>query len=161
MPQVLYEASPSMVRMNPFGTALAVLLLLSGLVLALPPVAGALLRALPLPGVAEPTLRLAGAVLAALSVLTLLVWYIRTKFDRLTVREGEIIWAHGLLNKQYTEINTGSVRTVRVNQSILQRLLGAGDVKVFTSGDLPEVVVRGLPNPGALRNYIKGDAGTV
>ena len=39
MSQVLYEASPSLVRMNPFGSVLLILALVGGVILATPPVA--------------------------------------------------------------------------------------------------------------------------
>ena len=61
----------------------------------------------------------------------LLVWWIATKIDHLKVTDDEIIWTHGLLSKQYTEINMSSVRTVRVAQSLLQRIMNAGDVLEF------------------------------
>jgi uncharacterized membrane protein YdbT with pleckstrin-like domain len=123
MPDVLYEANPSMVRMYPFGTVLAVLLIPVGV-----------------------------------GLLLLLYWYIQTKFDHLTIKTDEIVWTHGLLNKQYTEINMSSVRTVRVKQSLLQRLLNAGDIEVYTAGDVPELVIRGMPDPEAIRNHIKGQS---
>jgi uncharacterized membrane protein YdbT with pleckstrin-like domain len=147
--------------MNPFGTVLVVLLLLGGVALALPPVAASLAPMIPVPTPGGAMLSLGGAVLAGVCFLVLLVWYVKTKVDRLTIRAGEVVWSHGLLNKQYTEINMSSIRTVRVSQSLLQRILGAGDIKVFTSGDLPEVVIRGLPNPNAIRDYVKGSAGAV
>ena len=42
MSQVLYEASPSLVRMNPFGSVLLILALVGGVILATPPVASGL-----------------------------------------------------------------------------------------------------------------------
>jgi uncharacterized membrane protein YdbT with pleckstrin-like domain len=145
--------------MNPFGTLVAISLLIVGGGIALPSVAESLAPMVPLPLVDGAVLRMAGMGVAACCFLILVVWYVKTKVDRLTIKEGEVIWSHGLLNKQYTEINMGSIRTVRVSQSILQRIMGAGDIKVFTSGDLPEVVIRGLPNPNGIRDYVKGDAG--
>ncbi|MEN8176496.1 MAG: PH domain-containing protein, partial [Pseudomonadota bacterium] len=68
----------------------------------------------------------------------------------------EIVHSHGLISKNYTEISMASVRTVKVSQSLLQRLLDAGDVAIYTAGDQPELVVRGLPNPGEVREFIKG-----
>jgi uncharacterized membrane protein YdbT with pleckstrin-like domain len=118
---ILYEANPSMLRMNPFTTALSILLIPVGV-----------------------------------GIILLLWMYLKTKMDKLTIKEGEIIWAHGLLNKSYTEINMSSVRTVRVSQSLLQRMLNAGDLVIYTAGDNPEVVIRGLPEPEKLRGYIKG-----
>jgi len=157
MSQVLYEANPSMVRMNPFGTVFTIFLLCGGVVCALPPVAAPLAAMTGLPELTGTMVSIAGMAVATLAFLRLLVWWVTTKLDQLTIKEDEIIWSHGWLSKQYTEINMGSVRTVRVNQSIWQRIMGAGDVTVFTTGDLPEVVIRGLPNPNSIREYVKGE----
>jgi uncharacterized membrane protein YdbT with pleckstrin-like domain len=73
--------------------------------------------------------------------------------DHLVIKADEIVWTHGLLSKQYTEIAQTSIRTVRVKQSILQRIMGAGDVLIYTAGDMPEVVIRGLPEPSKVRQY--------
>lgn len=123
MSDILYEANPSMVRMNPFGTVLAVLLIPVGV-----------------------------------GIILLVYWYILAKVDHLTIKTDEIVWSHGLLNKQITEINMSSVRTVRVKQSLLQRILKAGDIEIYTAGDMPEVVIRGMPEPEAIRDHIKGQS---
>lgn len=103
-----------------------------------------------------------GVVLAVLlipvgvGIILLLYWYLLTKSDHLTIKSDEIVWTHGLINKQFTEINMSSVRTVRVSQSLIQRMLKAGDIAIYTAGDQPEVVIRGLPNPEEMRAHIKG-----
>jgi uncharacterized membrane protein YdbT with pleckstrin-like domain len=150
MSQVLYEASPSLVRMNPFGSVLLILALVGGVILATPPVAGGLSASLALD---SRIVSLAGLAVAALAFLWLLVWFVKTKMDHLVIKADEIVWTHGLLSKQYTEIAQTSIRTVRVQQSILQRLMGAGDVLIYTAGDMPEVLIRGLPEPEKLRQY--------
>ncbi|MGB7550621.1 MAG: PH domain-containing protein [Chromatiaceae bacterium] len=150
MSQVLYEASPSLVRMNPFGSVLLILALVGGVILATPPVAGGLSASLALD---SRFVSLAGLAVAALAFLWLLVWFVKTKMDHLVIKADEIVWTHGLLSKQYTEIAQTSIRTVRVQQSILQRLMGAGDVLIYTAGDMPEVLIRGLPEPEKLRQY--------
>lgn len=121
MSTILYEANPSMLRMNPFITVFSILLIPVGV-----------------------------------GILILLWMYIKTKMDRLTIKSDEIVWVHGLLNKSYTEIARHSVRTVKVNQSVLQRMLNAGDVVIYTAGDNPEVAIQGLPEPDRIRDYIKG-----
>lgn len=150
MSQVLYEASPSLVRMNPFGSVLLILALVGGVILATPPVAGGLSASLALD---SRFVSLAGLAVAALAFLWLLVWFVKTKMDHLVIKADEIVWTHGLLSKQYTEIAQTSIRTVRVQQSVLQRLMGAGDVLIYTAGDMPEVLIRGLPEPEKLRQY--------
>lgn len=155
MSKVLYEANPSMLRMNPLGTVLAVLLLLAGIALAL---AGETVTGmLGLPADLRQMAGLAGIIVAALAFLRLAAWFVATKMDYLTIKEDEIVWSHGLISKEYTEINMGSVRTTRVSQTLMQRIMGAGDVTIFTSGDLPELVIRGLPEPQRIRDLIKGD----
>ena len=150
MSQVLYEASPSLVRMNPFGSVLLILALVGGVILATPPVASGLSANLALD---SRFVSLAGLAVAALAFLWLLVWFVKTKMDHLVIKADEIVWTHGLLSKQYTEIAQTSIRTVRVQQSILQRLMGAGDVLIYTAGDMPEVLIRGLAEPEKLRQY--------
>jgi uncharacterized membrane protein YdbT with pleckstrin-like domain len=87
---------------------------------------------------------------------SLLIWYVRTKTDHLVINDEEIVWTHGLLNKGYTEINMSSVRTTRIRQTLMQRIMNAGDVEIYTAGDNPELIVKGLPNPAEIRRLIRG-----
>lgn len=123
MSEILYQAHPSMIRMYPFGTVVAILLIPLGV-----------------------------------GILILLWWWLMTKADKLTIKTDELVWEHGLINKQYTEISMASLRSVRVNQSLLQRILKAGNLEVYTAGDRPELVIKGLPNPDRIREFIKGQA---
>jgi uncharacterized membrane protein YdbT with pleckstrin-like domain len=148
MSEALYDAHPSMIRSHPFPTLLAVALIPLGIAVAL--VGGQLVpQAAPVAGVL-------GLAIAALAFLTLLSWYVRTKTDRLVIKDDEIVWTHGLLNKGYTEISMASVRTTRINQTLMQRILNTGDIEIYTSGDNPELVVKGLPDPSEIRRLIKG-----
>jgi uncharacterized membrane protein YdbT with pleckstrin-like domain len=105
-------------------------------------------------------LQIAGIGVFVLSTLQLMLWWLSTRTDRLVITDDELLWTHGLLNKEYTEINMASVRTVRVTQSLLQRVMDAGDVTIFTSGDAPELMVRGLPEPNLIREFVRAQPGT-
>ncbi len=145
MTDILYEANPSMIRRNPLGTV--------AMILAVPVAAiGAVMF--------KETQPVAGVLIAAagIALLMLMYWWAQTKIDHLVIREDEIVWTHGLLNKEVTEINMGSVRTTRVSQSLMQRIVNAGDVTIYTSGDIPELIVKGMPDPQAIRDFIKGEA---
>lgn len=91
-----------------------------------------------------------------IGILALLWMYLKTKMDKLTIKTNELVWEHGLLSKDYTEISMHSVRTAKIKQSILQRMLNAGDLYIYTAGDNPEVVIKGLPEPSRIREHIKG-----
>ena len=161
MSQHLYDAHPSMFRMRPFATILVLAIMLVGILVA---VLGKGLLPVGLTeqlgGMDERIVKVVGILLFGLSILQLFAWWLSTRSDRLAITEDEVLWTHGLLNKQYTEIGMGSVRTVRVKQSLFQRFMDAGDVSVFTSGDMPELVVRGLPEPNRIRDLVKTRAGT-
>jgi uncharacterized membrane protein YdbT with pleckstrin-like domain len=156
----LYAANPSVWRMRPFGTLIAWLLILVGAYIALTgqiPYLSQQLASVELPAWANP--RYVGLLLIAWGALQLLGWWVTARFDRLEITARELVWTHGFLNKQYTETNMSSIRTTQVKQSLLQRFLNAGDVMVFTTGDEPELVIRGLPRPGEIRALIKQQSG--
>jgi uncharacterized membrane protein YdbT with pleckstrin-like domain len=154
MAKVLYEANPSLLRTHPFATMFLVVLLLAGIVIA---IAGGTIAA----SLAIPSQLVGGAGIAIMAVafVWLLVWYISTKMDHLVIKDDEIVWSHGLISKQYTEISLSSVRTTRVKQTLMQRIMDAGDVMVFTAGDRPELHIRGLPEPGRIRDLLQNDRG--
>lgn len=148
MPEVLYNAHPSMIRSRPFAVLLAFAAMPFGVILAV--MGGSLVPQ------AAPVMGALGLLVAALGFLTLMFWYVRAKSDQLVIKDDEIVWTHGLVNKGYTEISMGSVRTTRISQTLLQRIMNAGDIEIYTSGDNPELVVKGLPDPSEIRRLIKG-----
>jgi uncharacterized membrane protein YdbT with pleckstrin-like domain len=156
MPEILYDAHPSMLRSRPFATLFMILLALAGLLIAL---IGQGWLPIPVPDPLDMRiLTIVGLIVAGLAALQLAGWWLAAHSDHLAIRGDELVWTHGLLSKSYTEIKLSSVRTVRLHQSLLQRILNAGDIKVYSAGDTPELIVRGLPNPNRLRELIKGIA---
>ncbi len=91
----------------------------------------------------------------AVGILILLWWYLQAKSSKLTVFENEILFEKGLLSKERSEVNIGIVRTVRVKQSFFNRIFGVGTVSIFTAGDNPEIVAKGMPDPNRIRELIK------
>ncbi|MGB5834131.1 MAG: PH domain-containing protein [Thiohalocapsa sp.] len=156
MSKLLYQANPSVWRTHPFGTLVAFLVVLAGIFIALTgqiPYVSPLLAQVHLPVWADP--RYLGYALIALGLLRLIGWWLAARFDHLEIREKELVWTHGFLNKNYTETNMASIRTVRVHQSLFQRMVNAGDLVIFTTGDVPELAVKGLPRPNEIREHIK------
>jgi uncharacterized membrane protein YdbT with pleckstrin-like domain len=160
MSKLLYQANPSVWRTHPFGTLITLLVLLAGAYVAATgqiPYVSPLLQSVQLPAWFD--LRYVGYALIALGLLRLIGWWLAARFDHLEIREHEVVWTHGFLNKNYTETNMASIRTVRVHQSLLQRMLNAGDLVIYTTGDEPELAVNGLPRPREIREHIKRQSG--
>jgi len=90
-----------------------------------------------------------------LGLLILLWWYFLCKASTLTVKEKDILYEKGLLSKSRVEFGIAGIRTVRVNQSFSDRIFGVGTIQIYTSGDQPEIEVKGMPDPNRVRELIK------
>lgn len=97
-------------------------------------------------------------VAAAVGIVILLVWYVKSRSERLVITPEELRYEKGILSKSRAELRLTSIRTVRVHQSMFQRMFGTGDVDIFTAGDDPEVSVKGMPDPNEIRELIRQHA---
>ena len=88
-------------------------------------------------------------------LLILLVWHLQNKASKLTINENEILYEKGLLSKERSEINITSVRTTKVKQSFFDRIFGVGSIEIYTAGDSPEIVAKGLPDPNRISEIIR------
>ncbi|HUU66360.1 MAG TPA: PH domain-containing protein [Methyloceanibacter sp.] len=89
-----------------------------------------------------------------LGLLILLYWYIKTRATALTVTEHELLYEKGILSKERLSVSLRHVRSVQVNQSFVNRILGVGTVEIATAGDEPEFTVRDMPDPHEIREAI-------
>ena len=157
MSEVRYEAHPKIFRMRPIAALIVFLIMLAGFLLVGlgERFAAAVLapRGFPLSG---QDLQYLGVILFALGCLRLYAWYAPTRFERLTITDETLVWVRGFMSKQRIEVSRDAVRTLQVTQGLLQRGFDVGDVAVFTTGDRPEFVVRGLPDPARIRALVQG-----
>jgi uncharacterized membrane protein YdbT with pleckstrin-like domain len=84
-------------------------------------------------------------------LVILLIWRIIARSEVLTITDKELRFEKGIFNKTRSEIALGSIRSVRVDQTLWQRLFGVGDVFIFSAGDRPEIVIQGMPEPAKIR----------
>lgn len=86
-----------------------------------------------------------------IGIVIFIIWSIASRTKKLTITDSEMRYETGFLSKARTELRLQSIRSVRVNQSFFQRILGTGDVEVYTAGDTPEIVIAGMPEPERIR----------
>lgn len=135
--QVRYDAHPPIFRNNPMiFIAFVVALVVSGALVG-----------------QVPQLLL---VVLALIILVWLYLLIVSRSHRLIITDNEVRYEEGILSKKHAEIGLRSVRSVRVNQTFFQRILGVATVEFFSAGDAPEISVKGLPNPHRIRELVDG-----
>ena len=76
----------------------------------------------------------------------------------LIVRSTEIALERGLIGRQSIEICTRNIRTIKVNQSIMQRMLNVGDICVASSGtDDYEIAAFNMPSPHEIKEIVQAN----
>lgn len=90
-----------------------------------------------------------------IGIVALLIWWLINRATTVTVDEDRIALDKGLLAKEHTEIELSSIRTVKVDQSLLDRMLDVGTLRIYTAGDKPELEMKGLPDPADLRAALR------
>lgn len=86
-------------------------------------------------------------LISVVGILGIGVWWLVNKSERLAVSDKEILLERGILNRQRTRLNLSSIRTVRITQSLFQRMFGVGNIEIFSAGDYAEIAIRGMPHP--------------
>jgi uncharacterized membrane protein YdbT with pleckstrin-like domain len=89
-----------------------------------------------------------------IGLLILLYWYVKTRATALTVSDHELLYEQGILSKERLAVSLRHVRSVQVNQSFVNRILGVGEIEIKTAGDEPEFTVTDLPDPHQVREAI-------
>lgn len=142
MSDALYESNPSMFRNHPLWFVFWLLIIVAGI--------GALAAG------PDERWRLIGFVTIFVGIVVLFVWFLKTKALTLIVSDRNVVLRTGLLSKSYSELAIDRIRSVRVRQSLLNRMLGVGSVEIFSAGDDPEIAAAGIPNPQRVRDLLRG-----
>lgn len=93
-------------------------------------------------------------LISIVGILGIFLWWVKCKSERLAISDSEILLERGLLSKQRTQLWLASVRTVRVTQTMWQRLFGVGNIEVFSAGDYAEIAIRNMPDPNRARALV-------
>jgi uncharacterized membrane protein YdbT with pleckstrin-like domain len=95
---------------------------------------------------------LGGILFAAAAILLFLGWFKRWTVE-VAVTDKRIIYKHGFISRHTIEMNLDKVESVDVEQSILGRLLGYGDIYVRGVGASLEPL-RNIESPIEFRNHV-------
>ena len=94
-------------------------------------------------------------IAVGVGVLILLWWYLQCKSTTLETDGSSVMLERGLFSKERIELDISSIRTVKVYQSLFNRMFGVGQISVYTSGDVAEIDLQGLPDPHRFRELVK------
>lgn len=100
---------------------------------------------------------MASAAVGVALLMAIIVWRIATLGDSLEITTRRCVYRRGLLRTTLTEVRHENIQTIRVEQSVLDRLLRIGEIEISSSGESDsEIVMRHLPSPTRVRDVIDG-----
>jgi membrane protein YdbS with pleckstrin-like domain len=88
-------------------------------------------------------------------IVILLYWFVKTRAKRLRITGDQVHLERGLLSKSHVELDVGQIRAVRVYQTFFDRIFRVGRIEIFTTGDNPEFVISGMPDPDRVRDHVR------
>jgi uncharacterized membrane protein YdbT with pleckstrin-like domain len=91
-------------------------------------------------------------------ILLALLWlgftYLRWVTTNFVITTDRLIYRHGILSKHGIEIPLDRVNTVFFSQSILERVVGSGDLVIESAGELGRQDFSNVRKPSAVQNEI-------
>jgi len=100
-------------------------------------------------------LGLSPLVITIAGLVWLLVWYIKNRCTLVTVGDERILLSQGVFAKERIEVELSSIRTVEIDQTLVDRIFNVGILKIYTAGDRPELKQGGMPDPERLRSALR------
>jgi membrane protein YdbS with pleckstrin-like domain len=89
-----------------------------------------------------------------IGAIILLVWAIKARTTHLEIDEQSVRYEKGVFSKDRRALSRASVRTVRVTQTLFNRLLDVGSIEIYTAGDVPEIRAPSMLAPNDIRNLL-------
>lgn len=88
-------------------------------------------------------------------IFIFIYWYLLIRTTTFSISKDHVLYSTGIFSRSNAEIDLDGIRTVRVNQSLINRMFDTGTVELFTAGDSPEIVASNLSAPNTIRELIK------
>lgn len=93
-------------------------------------------------------------VLAVLTLLWALIQQARTRMTRTVISGDKLRLESGLLGRSSRTVPLAKVQDVRVDQTLLQRLIGIGSVSVETAGEASRLTLANIDQPQEVADLI-------
>ena len=92
-----------------------------------------------------------------IGIVIFIYWFLLVRTTTFSISKDHVLYSKGILSRSNAEIDLDGIRTVRVNQSLLNRMFDTGTVELYTAGDSPEIVANNLSAPNNIRELIKAN----
>ena len=89
-----------------------------------------------------------------IGIMLLLFWWLDSRTTRLEINRHSVRYETGIFSKYRRGLGRRTIRTVRVQQSLLNRMLNVGSLEIYTASDRPEIIARDMFDPNELRRIL-------
>jgi uncharacterized membrane protein YdbT with pleckstrin-like domain len=86
-------------------------------------------------------------IVPALIVAWTLLRHLRLRYTKLIISGGKIRYETGMFSRDVRTMEVSKVQDVRVNQSLMERLLGLGTISIETAGETGRLSMAGIEDP--------------
>jgi uncharacterized membrane protein YdbT with pleckstrin-like domain len=95
-------------------------------------------------------------IFALVSLISIIYWFIRTRFEALTITSERTIWSRGIFDRETSEVQHDDIRNIQIKQTFIERVLGVGRLAISSAGqDEMEIDVRDVPNPSKVADMVR------
>jgi uncharacterized membrane protein YdbT with pleckstrin-like domain len=95
----------------------------------------------------------APAVLPLILLWPAVRWF-RRRFTKATISGDRLRYETGITSKSTRTIQLSKIQDVRVDQSLMQRLLSVGDISIETAGETSRLTIQNVDNPQQMADDI-------
>ncbi|EDN65570.1 conserved hypothetical protein, membrane [Beggiatoa sp. PS] len=142
--KMLYDSNPSMFRNRPFFFILSIAMVVMGVV-------GLMVGWL---NDDQPKVIL-GTFALGIFALILFYWWLSVVNMRLAVTTERVRYSKGILSKSIREVFLSDIRSVQINQRLLQRIFISGELEVSSAASSEaEIRIDGIPSPYEVKKII-------
>lgn len=94
------------------------------------------------------------AVLAVVAIPTVLVPFLRWRTTHYVVTSHRVMVRRGILNKSGKDITLSKITDVSFEQSLLDRIINSGSLRIESAGDSPDELLRNIPHSNHVQQLI-------
>jgi membrane protein YdbS with pleckstrin-like domain len=91
---------------------------------------------------------------AIIGAIILIVWAIVSRTTYLEIDNDTVRYETGVFSKDRRALSRKAIRTVRITQTLLNRMLNVGTIEIFTAGDVPEIHAVSMYQPNEIRELL-------
>jgi uncharacterized membrane protein YdbT with pleckstrin-like domain len=98
---------------------------------------------------------ISGMIAGLIGLIIFINWWLTVINTRLTVTANKVTMREGILSKKIHEIFISDIRSVQIDQTLLQRILGTGTLEVSGAAtESAEIKIDGIPNAYKVKECI-------